>query len=145
MDIKKVKNVIHGHGAEDSVSLDWYDLQKKHLHLVTDKGVNILLSGGTEHLRDNDTFICEDGYAVSVKLKKQALYQLEFTDSLTFAKAAYEIGNRHMQINITENRIIVPDDPSLSELVHGFSHDAGIRVTKIEGYFYPNTKNSHRH
>ena len=64
---------------------------------------------------------------------------------MTFAKTAYEIGNRHQPLMIEEFKIIVLDDISLSDIIKDSYENRAIKVEKTKGYFKPNGKAHHAH
>jgi urease accessory protein len=143
--IKKVIEIKKNIDCSDEVELSWFDMQKPNLTAVSKKGVNLIVKAKFTHLHENDILVCEDGYSIKVLRSEDEVFVLEFTDALSFAKVAYEIGNRHQPVMIEEFKIIVLDDISLSDIIKDSYANEKIKVDKIKGYFKPNGKAHHSH
>ena len=143
--IKKVIEIKKDIPFSDEVELSWFDMQKPNLTAVTKKGVNLVVKAKFTHLHENDILVCEDGVGIKVKRSVDEIFSLEFSDVLTFAKTAYEIGNRHQPVMIEEFKIIVLDDISLSDIIKDCYTNEKIKCEKTKGYFKPNGKAHHSH
>ncbi len=143
--IKKVIEIKKNIPFSDEVELSWFDMQKPNLTAVTKKGVNLVVKAKFTHLHENDILVCEDGMGIKVKRSVDEIFVLEFSDALTFAKTAYEIGNRHQPVMIEEFKIIVLDDISLSDIIKDCYTNEKIKCEKTKGYFKPNGKAHHSH
>lgn len=143
--IKKVIEIKKDIETSDEVELSWFDMQKPNLTAVSKKGVNLVVKAKFTHLHENDILVCEDGYAIKVKRSEDEIFTLEFSDALTFAKTAYEIGNRHQPVMIQEFKIIVLDDISLSDIIKDSYANTAVKCEKTKGYFKPNGKAHHSH
>lgn len=143
--IKKVTEIKKETETNDEVELSWFDMQKPNLTAVTKNGVNFVVKVKFTHLHENDVLLCEDGYAIKVKKSEDEVFILEFSDVLTFAKTAYEIGNRHQPLMIEEFKITALDDISLSDIIKECKLNENINVEKTKGYFKPNGKAHHSH
>jgi len=143
--IKKVVEIKKNIETFDSVELSWFDMQKPHLSAMTTKGVEFLIKVKFTHLHENDILICEDGYAIKVVRCEDVVYELKFHDPLSFAKTAYEIGNRHQPICIENSKITVLDDIALDDIIKTSQDDESIEVSKTKRYFKPNGKAHHSH
>ena len=143
--IKKVIEIKKDIPFSDEVELSWFDMQKPNLTAVTKKGVNLVVKAKFTHLHENDILVCEDGMGIKVSRSVDEIFILEFSDALTFAKTAYEIGNRHQPVMIEEFKIIVLDDISLSDIIKDCYTNEKIKCEKTKGYFKPNGKAHHSH
>jgi len=143
--IKKVIEIKKDIDSNDEVELSWFDMQKPNLTAVSKKNINIIVKAKFTHLHENDILICEDGYAIKVKRSEDEVFTLEFSDALTFAKTAYEIGNRHQPLMIEEFKIIVLDDISIADIIKDCYVNTAIKVEKTKAYFKPNGKAHHSH
>ncbi|MFY4806356.1 urease accessory protein UreE [Aliarcobacter butzleri] len=143
--IKKVIEIKKDIPFSDEVELSWFDMQKPNLTAVTKKGVNLVVKAKFTHLHENDILVCEDGIGIKVKRSEDEIFSLEFSDALTFAKTAYEIGNRHQPVMIEEFKIIVLDDISLSDIIKDCYANEKIKCKKTKCYFKPNGKAHHSH
>ena len=143
--IKKVVEIKRDIEAIDEVELSWFDMQKPNLTAVSKKNVNIIVKGKFTHLHENDILVCEDGYAIKVSRSIDEVFYLEFSDALSFAKTAYEIGNRHQPLMIEEFKITVIDDISITDIIKDGYTNESIKVEKTQSYFKPNGKAHHSH
>ncbi|MCG3652531.1 urease accessory protein UreE [Aliarcobacter butzleri] len=143
--IKKVIEIKKDMPFSDELELSWFDMQKPNLTAVTKKGVNLVVKAKFTHLHENDILVDEDGMGIKVKRSKDEIFSLEFSDALTFAKTAYEIGNRHQPIMIEEFKIKVLDDISIADIIKDCYANEAIKVEKTKAYFKPNGKAHHSH
>lgn len=143
--IKKVVEIKKDIEANDEVALSWFDMQKPNLTAVSKKNINIVLKVKFSHLHENDILVCEDGYTIKVTKDEDEIFILDFSDALSFAKTAYEIGNRHQPLMIEEFKIIVLDDISIADIIKDCYANESIKVEKTKGYFKPNGKAHHSH
>lgn len=143
--IKKVIEIKKDIPFSDEVELSWFDMQKPNLTAVTKKGVNLVVKAKFTHLHENDILVDENGMGIKVKRSKDEIFSLEFSDALTFAKTAYEIGNRHQPIMIEEFKIKVLDDISIADIIKDCYANEAIKVEKTKAYFKPNGKADHSH
>ncbi|WP_323660094.1 urease accessory protein UreE [Aliarcobacter butzleri] len=143
--IKKVIEIKKDIPFSDEVELSWFDMQKPNLTAVTKKGVNLVVKAKFTHLHENDILVDEDGKGIKVKRSEDEIFVLEFSDALTFAKTAYEIGNRHQPLQIEEFKIIVLDDISIADIIKDCYTNEKIKCEKTKAYFKPNGKAHHSH
>ncbi len=143
--IKKVTTITQYEKADDKVTLTWYDMQKPNLTAVSEKGIEFIVKAKYTHLHEHDLLVCEDGYKIEVLKSFDELYVLEFSDHITFAKMAYEIGNRHQPICVEDYKITVLDDISLHDIIDTCKELENVQVSKIEAIFRPNGKAHHSH
>lgn len=143
--IKKVIEIKKDIESNDEVALSWFDMQKPNLTAVSKKNINIVVKAKFSHLHENDILVCEDGYAIKVTKDEDEVFTLVFSDALTFAKTAYEIGNRHQPLMIEEFKITVLDDISIADIIKDCYANESIKVEKIKSYFKPNGKAHHSH
>lgn len=143
--IKKIVDIEHQGKADDSVALSWFDMQKPNLSAVSDNEISFIMKVKFTHLYENDILVCEDGHRIKVKKSEDEIFIFEFENHIDFARAAYEIGNRHQPICIEDYKITVLDDISLADIVSHLKKEAQVSVTKTQGYFRPNGKAHHAH
>ena len=143
--IKKIIEIKKDSECSDEVELSWFDMQKPNLTATSNNGVDFIVKVKFSHLHENDILVDRDGYGIKVKRGEDSIYRLGFSDPLSFAKLAYEIGNRHQPVNIEEYSITVLDDISLEDIIKMCEEHKNITVEKTKGYFKPNGKAHHSH
>jgi len=143
--IKKVIEIKRDIEADDIVALDWFDMQKPNLCAVTNNGHEFIIKAKYTHLHENDILVCEDDYKIEVRKSESSLYVLEFCCHITFARIAYEIGNRHQPVCIEDYKITILEDISTADIIKACESIDKVEVKKIKGIFKPNGKANHTH
>ncbi len=143
--IKKAIEIKKDIPADDNVLLDWFDMQKPNLSAISEKGIEFIIKAKYTHLHENDILVCEDGYKIKVAKSEDTIYILTFDEHMTFAKTAYEIGNRHQAICIEDYKIIILDDISTADIIKECEKNKNINVEKTKAIFRPNGKAHHSH
>jgi urease accessory protein len=114
-----------------------FEARKKSRQLVRlDSGeeIGILLPPGTS-LRDGDVIESEDGSLFKVQAAREELMSVTATDSFQLLRAAYHLGNRHAAVQLQPDRILLPIDPVLKEMLVGL----GLTVAIVSEQFTPQT------
>jgi urease accessory protein len=114
-----------------------FDARKKSRQLVKlDSGeeIGILLPPGSI-LRDGDVIESEDGSLFKIQSAKEELMSVTAPDSFQLLRAAYHLGNRHAAIQLQPDRILLPVDLVLKEMIAGL----GLTVTIVSEQFTPET------
>lgn len=143
--IKKIVDIKRNIDFDDEVELSWFDMQKPNLTAVSKNEVDFIIKVKFTHLHENDILVDENGYAIKVSRSEDEIFELKFEDALTFAKYAYEIGNRHQPVQIEDFKITVLDDISLQDIIKDAYKNNFLKVEKKTGYFKPNGKAHHSH
>jgi len=114
-----------------------FDARKKSRQLVRlDSGeeIGILLPPGTI-LRDGDVIESEDGSRFAIQAAREELMSVTAMDSFQLLRAAYHLGNRHAAVQLQPDRILLPVDPVLKEMLLGL----GLSVAIVSEQFTPET------
>jgi urease accessory protein len=143
--IKKVIEIVRGRDADDRIELNWFDMQKPNLTGSSKQGVSFVVKAKFTHLHAGDVLVCDDGHRIAVGRAEDDLWELTFSDMLSCAKMAYEIGNRHQPIHIEPGKIIVLDDISLNDILAACKADEDIEVKRARGLFTPTGRAHHSH
>ncbi len=83
-------------------------------------------------------------YKVVVEAAMEELIQVEAQSSLQLMKAAFHLGNRHVGLEINENKLFLLKD----KVIEGLLSKMGLIITSIEKPFFPENgaySNSHKH
>src|SRR5947199_10205883 len=91
--------------AADRVVLDADDRQRRRVVLTSEKGTKLLLDlDKPVTLRDGDGLMLDDGSVVIVAGQAEQLIEVTATAPLDFVRLAWHIGNRHTDIQFTDQR-----------------------------------------
>ena len=130
--IKKAIEIKRDIEADDSVLLDWFDMQKPNLCAITKEGIEFIIKAKYTHLHENDILLCEDGYKIKVSKSEDNIFILKFSDHITFARIAYEIGNRHQPICIEDFKITILEDIATSDIIKACEAIDSVTVEKAK-------------
>ena len=102
----------------DSVVLDHYDMAKPHQKLVSREGtvIGLSLSHG-EHLYCGAVIYRDEEKIIAADLQPEDALDIRPEGNIQWAMAAFNIGNMHQSAYLYEDRILVPYDPIMENLI----------------------------
>jgi urease accessory protein len=118
----------------DTVHLSFDARSKSRLLLRLDSGgqAALVLERG-RLLRGGDRVRTLDGREVVIIAAEESLLEATSDDPAAIARAAFHLGNRHVAVEVSANRLRFLDDHVLEEMVKGL----GLRVTAVRAPFEP--------
>jgi urease accessory protein len=118
----------------ETAQLDFETRSKSRLLLRLDSGglAAVIVERGRV-LRDGDQVRAADGRLVRIIAAEESLLEASATDPLLIVRAAYHLGNRHVAVQVTANRLRFLNDRVLGEMVRGL----GLEVTAVRAPFEP--------
>jgi urease accessory protein len=120
--------------AVDRVVLDAGDRLRRRIVLTTENGTKLLLDFAEPMmLRDGDGLVLEDGSIVLVAGKAELLVDVGAKTPADLVRFAWHIGNRHTDIQFTEQGFRIRRDHVLEDMLRGL----GASVTPVEAPFDP--------
>lgn len=130
--------VIDKHSGQAEISgiltLPWEIRQKGRFRTFTDAGEEtgvFLPRGGV--LRDGELLQTECGKVLQVRAQPERLLEAACDDWLTFARACYHLGNRHVPLQVGERWLRFQPDHVLQEMVELL----GLTTRTVEAGFNP--------
>jgi urease accessory protein len=123
------------------VALDWDTRQKSRFEALDSAGrrLAVFLPRGRV-VRGNDVLVGEDGSLIRVEALAQPILVVTAaangdaaSASLTLAKAAYHLGNRHVPLEVRADRLVLEPDHVLAEMLSRM----GLEVATTSGPFEP--------
>ena len=129
-----VRVVGSGHSAIDSVILktDQRRLQTAHLTGVNGTAIGLMLPEPV-FLRNGDALELDDGSFVDVVVEAEPLVEIRGKDLTHLARLAWHLGDRHVPVQMLNNRIRMRRDAALEALLESL----GARLIVIEAPFDP--------
>lgn len=121
-----------------SVELDWDTRQKSRFDADDSQGrqLGVFLPRGTA-VRGGDVLVAEDGSLVKVVAQPQAVMRItpcaDHGSPFDLVRAAYHLGNRHVQIELTPAYLQIEPDHVLAEMLKKMHLD----VTELQAPFEP--------
>jgi urease accessory protein len=127
-----------GSYTRDSITLAWEDRLKARARRKSDGGVEFgtALRRGTV-LREGDCFVLDEALLVVTVLERlEAVFVIEPVRAADWGQFAYDIGNSHQPIMITDESIICPDVPGMERVLiyHSIPFSRSLRAFTPMGH-----------
>ncbi len=85
------------------------------------------------YFSDRDSLILEDGRLVQIIASDEELLQVTARDATHLAQLAWHIGNRHLEAQIEETRILIRRDHVIAQMLE----QLGATLTTVSEVFFP--------
>jgi urease accessory protein len=102
----------------DTLSLTWEERRwtRKRMHTTAGREVALALPTGSL-LRPGDVLARETGWYLEVEGRPEPVLALYPRDREEAIRIAFDVGNRHFSLALEGERILVPDDTAMEQLV----------------------------
>ena len=128
--------------AVDTVTLASVDRHRRRVRLVADSGEAYLLDlPRAHHLLDGDGLELDCGGYLRVRAAPEPLFEIEADEPADLLRIAWHLGNRHLPLQLTGERLRIRADHVIAEMVVGL----GGRITCLEAPFDTETGAYHEH
>ncbi len=128
--------------VSDRVVLDADEHQRRRIVLTGEKGTRLLLDFAKPMiLRDGDGLVLEDGSVVQVAGRVELLVEVSAPAPADVVRLAWHIGNRHTDIQFTDQSFRIRRDHVLEEMLKGL----GATTREVEAPFDPEPAAPHGH
>lgn len=122
--------------ASDTIVLDYEGRHRRRVVMQGVRGTEFLLDlPEAVILRNGDALVLEDGRLVEIVAAPEELTEVRCGDARQLARVAYHLGNRHVHVEVLENRLRIRRDHVLEDMVRGL----GAKVAHIESPFEPDS------
>ena len=111
-----------------------YDLRQKarqRVRLHSGREAGLFLPRGTV-LRNGDLLVSEDGLRLRVVAAPERVSVVRIDDALQLARIAYHLGNRHVAVQVMQDRLIYLHDHVLDEMVRGQAASVAVSTQPFE-------------
>lgn len=135
MTLPTVSDILsHTHHPADTITLDETDRHRRRMKMVSDGGVSFLLDlPEARLLKHGEGLKLSDGRVIEVRAEPEALYEITGNDARHLLALAWQIGNRHLAADITQDRIRIRQDRVIKDMLEGL----GAVVKDITAPFNP--------
>ena len=124
----------NGASAIDRVVLDAAERHRRRIALTGERGTAFLLDlPHATALKDGDGLVLEDGAIVRVAGKAEPLVEIAAKNPQELARLAWQIGNRHIEMQVVGDRLRIRRDHVLEDMLRGL----GARLICIQAPFDP--------
>jgi urease accessory protein len=121
-----------------SIELDW-DVRQKSRFDATDstgRALGVFLQRGSV-VRGGDVLVAEDGSLIRVLAAPQAVLRItacaEHGSAVDLPRAAYHLGNRHVQLEVKPDHLQLEPDPVLADMLRAMH----LIVREVQAPFEP--------
>ena len=134
----KAKEVLPRHSvttlAVDTITLSYDQRHRRRIALASDNGIDFLLDlAETTLLKTGDVLMLEDGRAIDVRAATEPLLEVRGKDAAHLLKLAWHLGNRHLDAQIDEDRILIRRDHVIADMLRRL----GAATREVEVPFNP--------
>jgi urease accessory protein len=118
----------------DKVTLAYLDRHRRRIRLVADSGAAFLLDlPRAQHLADSDGLELDSGGYIRVCAAPEPVLEIAAADRDSLLRIAWHLGNRHLPLQVTGDRLRIREDHVIAEMVSGL----GGQITHREAPFDP--------
>jgi urease accessory protein len=120
--------------AVDRVLIDYDGRHRRRILLHTEARAEVVLDlAQAVRLRDGDGLALESGGVVQVCARPEKLLEIHAHEEGELVRIAWHLGNRHLPVQLLDDRIRIRTDHVIQEMVEGL----GGHVEEIEAPFDP--------
>ncbi|MEM8937502.1 MAG: urease accessory protein UreE [Pseudomonadota bacterium] len=120
--------------AADFIILDETERHRRRHRMVSHGGVEFVLDLPEARLiNDGEGLKLEDGTIIEVRAAAEKLYIVRAANKLELVKLAWQLGNRHLPVQILDQAIIIRRDHVIKDMLIGL----GASVEDIDAPFHP--------
>ncbi|MGE0846243.1 MAG: urease accessory protein UreE [Flavobacteriaceae bacterium] len=126
--------VDHTHHPADTITLDEAARFRRRISLVSDNGIGFLLDlPEARLLRHGEGLVLDDGRVIEVRAAPEKLLEIKASSPHHLLRLAWHIGNRHLESQIEEERILIRPDHVIAAMLEGL----GASVNEVKEAFNP--------
>lgn len=127
----------------DTVTVEWFERDKKLLKKISKKGIEIGIRVG-KPLNNGDILYEDEKSVIAVEMAECELIKITVSDIVEMGRLCFEIGNRHISLAIKSDCVKIPYDAPTYE----YLKKLGFKVEKVVERFADYTEckgHSHQH
>jgi urease accessory protein len=120
--------------ALDAVTLAYLDRHRRRIRLVADSGAPFLLDlPRAQRLAEGDGLELDNGGYIGVRAAPEPVIDIAGEQPTDLLRIAWHLGNRHLPIQVIEERLRIRDDHVIAAMIEGL----GGRITRLQAPFDP--------
>lgn len=121
-------------GGEDTITLDETARHRRRAVMTSDAGLKFLLDFPRARLlRDGEILVLDDGRQVVVRAAAEALYRVTAKGAHHLLQLAWQLGNRHLPVQVTDDALYIREDAVIRAMLEGL----GAQVEELAAPFHP--------
>ncbi|MXN65801.1 urease accessory protein UreE [Stappia sp. GBMRC 2046] len=116
--IRATAIISHVHQTDDTITLDEHARFRRRIAMTSDNGIEFLLDlPEATLLRHGDGLKLDDGRIIEVRAVPEPLLEVRGSSPLHLLQLAWHLGNRHLEAQIEENRILIRRDHVIADML----------------------------
>lgn len=149
MIIEKILGKLHDTDKTvDTVTIDWFERDKKLLRKSTSSGEEIGIKIDSP-LNEGDILFEDETRIIAVEIAPCDLVSVDVSSMKEMGRLCFELGNRHLSLAISEDNVKCPYDEPTFEYLKKLNFDAKKTHEKFAGYIecraHAHTNEHHHH
>lgn len=134
MVIEKILGQLHETDKDvDTVSIEWFERDKKILKKTSKKGIEIGIRLDIP-LNDRDILYEDENSIIAVEMAECELININVSDIVEMGRLCFEIGNRHISLSIKPDCVKIPYDAPTYEYLTKMGFDTKKVVERFTDY-----------
>jgi len=118
----------------DSVTLPYHERHHRRRRFKTESGLEFMLDlARAEALVAGDGLRLETGEIILVQAAAEELMAITAPSRALLMRCAYHLGNRHLPVQLDEDRLLIQADSVIAEMVTGL----GASIETVQSAFQP--------
>lgn len=123
-----------GETPADTVTLPYHERHHRRRRFKSDGGLEFMLDlARAEALVAGDGLRLETGVIILVRAAKEDLISITASSRALLMRCAYHLGNRHLPVQLDEERLLIQSDSVIAEMLTGL----GARTESVQSAFQP--------
>ena len=116
--IRATTIIDHVHQADDIITLDETARFRRRIVMTSDHGIEFLLDlPEATLLRHGAGLQLDDGRVIEVRAVPEPLLEVRASSPLHLLRLAWHLGNRHLEAQIEESRILIRRDHVIADML----------------------------
>ncbi|HJD46502.1 MAG TPA: urease accessory protein UreE [Candidatus Mediterraneibacter norfolkensis] len=134
MVVEKILGHFHETDKDvDTVSIEWFERDKKILKKTSKKGTEIGIRPDRP-LNDGDILYEDENSIIAVEMAECELIKINVSDIMEMGRLCFEIGNRHISLSIKPDCVKIPYDAPTYEYLTKLGFDTKKVVERFTDY-----------
>lgn len=113
--IGNIQSYQPGNRGRETILIEWFEISKRILHKKSDRGreIRCRFLVDQHEIKDGDVLFEDENIYITAEIKPCEMILIEPSNMREMARAAYEIGNKHLPLFIENNLLMIPYDAGI--------------------------------
>lgn len=131
--IGNIDQINIGIRSIETISIEWYECNKRILNKKTSNNTEITLRFLQQHapLLEGDILFMDQNTVITVNILPCEVIEITPLNMQEMAAVCYEIGNKHLPLFIEEDQLLIPFDAPLFKLLQKNKYTVNKTIRKL--------------